>query len=118
MLNVARGLMAFMNSWQRISLRTEVCWHSVGIYTEEYSGVLSATALENMFNPFSDHRNDQAALAATMSKRIVDDHGGDIKIASQEGVGTTVIIELPIEIEPSVKECPQSFQLEEFTDDY
>ena len=96
-----------MKSGQKLALRTEVCWDSVGIYLEENSGVLSSTALENMFNPFSDHENDHAALTAAMSKKIVDDHGGDIKITSEPGVGTMVVIELPFEREFLAKERPQ-----------
>jgi nitrogen-specific signal transduction histidine kinase len=108
LLSLARGLMVFMESGQRITLRTEVCWDSVGVYIEENSGVISSTALENMFNPFSDHQNDHAALAAAMSKRIIDDHGGDIKISNEPGVRTMVVIELPIEREFSIEACSQS----------
>jgi nitrogen-specific signal transduction histidine kinase len=107
LLSVARGLMAFMKSGQRITLRTEVCCDSVGIYIEENSGVISTTTLESMFNPFSDHQNDHAALSAAMGKRIVDDHGGDIRITSEPGDRTIMVIELPIERKLSVDACSQ-----------
>jgi nitrogen-specific signal transduction histidine kinase len=107
LLSVARRLMTFMKSGQELALRTEVCWDSVGIYVEENSGMVSSAALENMFNPFSDQQNDHAALTASMSKKIVDDHGGDIKITREEGVGTVVVIELPIETKFQDMECPQ-----------
>ena len=97
-----------MRSSQKLALRTEVCRDSVGIYIEENSGMISSTALDNMFNPFSGHEDDNAALTAAISKKIVDDHGGDIKIASDEGVGTTIIIELPIDSELLARECPQN----------
>ncbi|UCG11640.1 MAG: hypothetical protein JSU72_14040 [Deltaproteobacteria bacterium] len=112
LLAIARRLMAFMKSGQMLALRTEVCWDSVGIYIKEDSGVISSTALENMYNPFSDHKNDHAALAAAMSKKIVDDHGGDIKIANEPGVRTMVVIELPIEREFLARECPQNITKE------
>jgi len=108
LLAVARRLMALMRSGQKLVLKTEVCWDSVGIYLEEDSGLISPAALEKMSNPFSGHHSDHAALAATMSKRIVDDHGGDIKIESEPGVRTMVVIELPIDRELLVRECPQS----------
>jgi len=113
LLAVARRLMALMRSGQKLAVHTEVCWDSVGIYLEENSGLISPTALENMSNPFSDHQNDPAALAATISKRIVDDHGGDIKIVNEPGVRTMVVIELPIEREFLARECPQSSEVEE-----
>jgi signal transduction histidine kinase len=31
------------------------------------------------------------------SKKIIDDHGGEIKIASEVGEGAAVVIELPLE---------------------
>ena len=97
LLSVARWLMALMKSGQELALRTEVCSDSVEIYIEENSGVISSAALENMFNPFSDHEDDDAALTAAISKKIVDDHEGDIKIEHEPQIRTTVIIELPIE---------------------
>ena len=96
LLSVGRSLMALMKSGQKLALRTEVCRDSVGIYLEENSGVISSSALENMFNPFSDHQNDHAALTAAISKKIVDDHEGDIKIEHEPQIKTTVLIELPI----------------------
>ncbi len=97
LLSVARGLMVLMESGQKFSVRTEICWDTVGVYFEAKGGVISTHILEEMFNPFSDHQETYTGLAVAMSKKIVDDHGGDIKIASEEGVGTTIIIELPIE---------------------
>ena len=101
LLSVARRLIALMNSGQVLTFRTEVCWDSVGIYIEENSGIISSSTIENMFNPFSDHQNDHTALTAAMSKKIIDDHGGDVKITREKGVATTVVIELPIERAPS-----------------
>jgi nitrogen-specific signal transduction histidine kinase len=113
LLSVGRSLMALMKSGQKLALRTEVCRDSVGIYLEDNSGVISSTSLENMFNPFSDHQNDHAALTAAMSKRIIDDHGGDIKIEHEPGVRTMVVIELPIDSEFLAGECPQSSEMGE-----
>ena len=96
LLSVARRLMALMKSGQELALRTEVCSDSVEIYIEANSGVISSTALENMFNPFSGHEDDGAALTAAISKKIVDDHEGDIKIEHEPQIRTTIIIELPI----------------------
>jgi signal transduction histidine kinase len=32
-----------------------------------------------------------------MSKKIIEDHGGEIKVASEAGEGTAIVIELPLE---------------------
>ncbi len=96
LLSVARRLLALMKSGQKLALRTELCRDSVRIYLEENSGVISSAALENMFNPFSGHEDDHAALTAAISKKIVDDHEGEIKIEHEPQIRTTIIIELPI----------------------
>jgi len=95
---IIRRLMKFMEPHQRLSLQTEVCWDTIGIYMQGNGGWIPPDALENMFNPFTDQHGDSTGLDLAMSKKIIEDHGGEIKILSEKGTGTTVIIELPIEV--------------------
>ena len=50
-----------------------------------------------MFNPFATHHRGNTGLDMAMGKKIIEDHGGEIRIISEKDTGTTVIIELPIE---------------------
>lgn len=92
----ARRLMKFMRPGEELMVRTEVCWDTVGIYLEEKAGRIPPATLKNLFNPFSERNNDDTRLDLAMSKKIIEDHGGDIKLISKAEMGTTVIFELPV----------------------
>ena len=94
---ITRRLMQSMEKNQRLSLQTELCWDTVGIYLLGTGGWIPPDDLENMFNPFADEQGSSTGLEMAMSKKIIDDHGGEIKIASEVSEGTTVVIELPLE---------------------
>jgi signal transduction histidine kinase len=98
LLAFARRLIRFMKPGEELTARTEVCWDSIGIYLEEKGAPIPPAILENLFNPFSDRHNSDPSLDLAMSKKIIEDHGGDIKIISNAEMGTTVIIEVPLEL--------------------
>ena len=56
--------------------------------------------LDKMFDPFfrgdTARSEGGAGLGLTLSKKIVENHGGNISIKSEEGRGTSVIISLPL----------------------
>lgn len=51
--------------------------------------------LARVFEPYFTRKPGGTGLGMAISKRIVEDHGGSIGIASEEGKGTTVTIRLP-----------------------
>ena len=97
LLSFARRLIKFMRSNEELTMRTEVCWDTIGIYIEEKAGRIPSVVLENLFNPFSDLNGEETGLDSAMSKKIIEDHQGQINIMSKAKVGTKVIIELPLE---------------------
>lgn len=59
--------------------------------------------LENIFKPFhyyenNKNQNDSSGLGLAITKGLVDALGGDIKIVSQLGEGTTVTIDLQLQL--------------------
>jgi signal transduction histidine kinase len=98
LLTISRRLLVFMKPGQSLSMRTEACWDTIGIFIEEKAAGIPPDILESMFNPFSDRHNNTSGLGMAMSKKIIDDHGGNVKVVSDWGVGTTILIELPIEV--------------------
>jgi two-component system sensor histidine kinase AtoS len=97
LVTIIRRLMEFMEPPQRLSMKTEVCWDTIGIYIQANGGWIPPDFLENMFNPFTDYHEGSTGLDMAMSRKIIEDHGGEIRIISEQDTGTTVIIELPIE---------------------
>lgn len=51
--------------------------------------------LDKIFDPFYTTKSDGTGLGLSISYGIINKHGGDIKIKSEVGEGTTVIISLP-----------------------
>jgi signal transduction histidine kinase len=97
LLSFARRLMKFMGPKEKFTIRTELCWDTIGIYLEESSARIPPAILKNLFNPFSDRHSSDPGLDLAMSKKIIEDHGGDISIHSEAEVNTKITIELPLE---------------------
>jgi signal transduction histidine kinase len=50
-----------------------------------------------LFDPFFTTKAAGTGLGLSISQSILQEHGGTISIASKEGRGTTVVVELPLE---------------------
>jgi signal transduction histidine kinase len=51
---------------------------------------------KKVFQPFFTTKEEGTGLGLSIVARIVNEHGGQIRIAPSKGMGTTFIIELPI----------------------
>ncbi|MEM7007640.1 MAG: PAS domain S-box protein [Thermodesulfobacteriota bacterium] len=71
---------------------------SVEVQIEDNGVGISETIIPFVFEPFFTTKpgGKGTGLGLSVAKRIVDDHGGNIDILSQEGNGTTILISLPI----------------------
>lgn len=60
------------------------------------SGIgIKKEALSRLFEPFYTTKTGGSGLGLAIAYRIVQDHEGTIQIASQPGLGTTVVVKLP-----------------------
>ena len=64
--------------------------------TDNGTGI-PAGDLQNVFDPFFSTKEDGTGLGLPLSLGIVENHGGRIRITSQAGIGTSVIVEWPVE---------------------
>ncbi len=55
--------------------------------------------LENIFIPFYTKKAEGTGLGMSIAKKIIEGHGGDIRINSQPGTGTEVVVRLPYRLE-------------------
>ena len=53
--------------------------------------------MNRIFQPFFTTRHRGSGLGLAIVKKIVERHGGGIRIDSQPGAGTTATIRLPLE---------------------
>lgn len=51
--------------------------------------------LPKLFEPFFSTKSDGTGLGLAIAYRIVEDHQGDIRVSSREGLGTTFTVRLP-----------------------
>jgi signal transduction histidine kinase len=52
--------------------------------------------LKNVFTPFYTTKEKGSGLGLAMTRRIVEGHGGEVRIGNREGGGAVVTIELPL----------------------
>jgi len=64
-----------------------VCDNGPGIEEEK---------LENIFDPFYTTRNDGTGLGLAVVKAIIHAHKGEVMVDSENGVGTTFIVQIPL----------------------
>lgn len=57
---------------------------------------IAAQKLKNIFDPFFTTRNEGTGLGLAVVKAIIHAHKGDVIVDSQEGVGTTFIVQIPL----------------------
>ncbi len=69
---------------------------------------ISPSNLESVFEPFFTTKLEGTGLGLANSKRIIDQHGGKMRIESILGKGTQVTIEIPIESKTSQEENGKS----------
>ena len=77
------------------------------VFTVQDNGVgMEQTALDNIFNLFfSSKGNKGTGLGLFVANKIVQKHGGRIRVESQPGEGSSFIVRLPKTIPESLKEA-------------
>lgn len=79
-----------------ITLQRRASWAVITI-TDTGTGIPPAIR-ERIFEPFFTTKGEQGTgLGLSISYRIIQEHGGDMEVESQEGKGTTFRIFLPLE---------------------
>jgi two-component system, NtrC family, sensor kinase len=70
----------------------------VTVVIEDNGVGMPESLIPNMFEPFVTTKQDKSGtgLGLAISKRIVDNHGGEISVASTPGRGTAFTIKLPL----------------------
>jgi signal transduction histidine kinase len=58
---------------------------------------MSRGVLAKLYDPFFSTKPQGTGLGLAISQTIMHEHGGTIEVASREGHGTTVLLNLPME---------------------
>jgi signal transduction histidine kinase len=62
----------------------------------DHGGGIGEKALARIFEPFFTTKKRGTGLGLAIVRRIIDMHGGTISVASEQGKGTSFVVELPL----------------------
>ncbi|NCC24539.1 MAG: PAS domain S-box protein [Deltaproteobacteria bacterium] len=97
LINVVKnGLESFEGPGGTITIRTFPEDRFVRVDIEDSGRGIPAQHMEKVFNPFFSTKDKGAGLGLAMTKKIFDELGGTVELASTEGQGTRVSLRLPI----------------------
>jgi signal transduction histidine kinase len=95
LLNVILNAQQAMNGQGAIDITTTYDEDRVYIAIVDTGPGIPAARLENLFQPFTSSKENGLGVGLFHCKQMVEDNQGQIRIESQEGHGTKVILSFP-----------------------
>ena len=86
-----------------IKIYTEIINKKIKIYIEDNGIGIKKENLNRISEPFFTTKQNGTGLGVLLSKEIIKAHNGKLEYISEENIGTTVIITLPIYEEYNIK---------------
>lgn len=96
-INIIKNAIESMPDGGDLTIQTEVCWDHIVVTISDSGTGMPPEVVMNIFNPFFTTKQDGMGIGLAMTKKVIEDHGGEISIHSLPGAGTTFHICLPIE---------------------
>lgn len=102
MLNLMSNAIKFTPEGGVVELLAEKDQSSVHIYVKDNGIGIEANAISKLGKPFQQFENQLTkchsgtGLGLAISRSLVDLHGGHLSIESEVGIGTTVLVTLPL----------------------
>ncbi len=98
-INLISNAIDASSKGQTVTIRAESEKDSLVIRITDYGSGMDKETLENIFVPFYTKKSVGTGLGMSIVKKIIEGHQGKIRIDSQKGLGTEVIIKLPYKLE-------------------
>jgi signal transduction histidine kinase len=100
LFNLLSNAIRFSNAGGHIHVKAEKSGNLVTFTVIDDGVGIPKDLLPTVFQPFETHgsqgRRGGAGLGLSIVKSLVELHGGDVEIRSEEGEGTTAIVRLPV----------------------
>jgi signal transduction histidine kinase len=71
---------------------------NVCLKVQDYGKGISSDILDNIWNPFFTTKNEGTGLGLAVCKDIIQNHGGEIRMNSEQGKGTVVEVIFPTQM--------------------
>lgn len=102
LLNLLNNALEAMPDGGELNIQLEALPGDILLRVRDTGIGIPADLLPLVFEPFFTSKGQGTGLGLAISYNIISDHGGEIHIESQPGVGTTVLVSLP------VKQCGEN----------
>ncbi len=99
LLNIVFNAIHAMPEGGKLTVRTFTGPEGLSLAITDTGSGMPPEKLEQIFIPFFTDKNRGTGLGLAITKNIVEQHGGEIAVESEEGVGTTFTVTLPEEID-------------------
>ncbi|WP_246179423.1 sensor histidine kinase [Microvirga thermotolerans] len=102
LVNLLQNATKFTSDGGCITVRTRLAGDAVNIYVEDNGIGIPAHALHKLGQPFEQVETEfsksykGSGLGLAIARSLTELHGGTLRIRSQEGVGTIVLVHLPL----------------------
>ena len=96
LVNLVKNAMSAMPDGGTLSLGARQRDDTVVISVEDSGVGIPQDVLSRVFEPYFTTKADGTGLGLTMAYKVVKEHGGDIRVKSEPGRGTTFTITLPV----------------------
>jgi len=102
LVNLLQNATKFTGDGGCITVRTRQAGDAVNIYVEDNGIGIPASALHKLGQPFEQVETEfsksykGSGLGLAIARSLTELHGGSLRIRSQEGVGTIVLVHLPL----------------------
>ena len=94
-LNLILNAQQAMPGGGEIIMRTSSAGGHVAIEVIDTGQGIPKTVRDKVFGPFFSTKKDGSGLGLVVTKRIIDQHGGEISFVSEPGKGTDFVIRVP-----------------------
>jgi two-component system cell cycle sensor histidine kinase PleC len=102
LVNLLQNAVKFTNENGRIALRARIVNDAINIYVEDDGIGIPRDALKKIGKPFEQVESEYSktyqgsGLGLAIARSLAELHGGNLRIRSQVGVGTVVLVHLPL----------------------
>ncbi len=95
LLNIVRNSFEAMPNGGDIRFELRASPGELELHISDNGPGISAEHLPRIFDPFFTTKREGTGLGLAHTRKIVREHGGDVRCETQPGVGTTFVITLP-----------------------
>ncbi len=81
--------------WGEVRVRLRRAGETLVLEVRDSGSGMDAATLDKIFEPYFSTKAAGTGLGLPIARKVIEDHGGSIRLASVPGEGTTVTIELP-----------------------